>query len=69
MYLSLCGGKSHTSVYTTKVEMINRFGKVKVSENKVIKSIENMKFDVAESFLHTFGAAGENFDLRIVTNS
>ena len=34
-------------------------------ENKVTKSTENIKFHVAESFLHNFGAAGENFGLGI----
>ena len=28
-----------------------------------------MKFHVADSFPHNFGAAGENFGLRIVTNT
>ena len=31
---------------------------------KVIKSAENFKFHVAESFLCNFGGAGENFGLR-----
>ena len=39
--------------------------KVKVGENKVTKITENKKFHIAESFLHNFGAAGENFGLRI----
>ena len=41
-------------------------GKVKIKENKVTKSAENMKFHVAESFLFNFGAAGEILGLIIV---